>query len=41
MDREAPEMAKAFDAFVKLKAINTRWDDRYFDVESTTCTRPA
>ncbi len=29
-----PEMAKAFDAFVKLKAINTRWDERYFYVES-------
>ena len=30
----APEMAKAFEAFVKLKAIKTRWDDRYFYVES-------
>ena len=29
-----PEMAKAFAAFVKLKAINTRWDDRYFYLES-------
>ena len=29
-----PEMAKAFEAFVKLKAIKTRWDDRYFYVES-------
>lgn len=29
-----PEMAKAFAAFVKLKAINTRWDDRFFYVES-------
>lgn len=30
----APEIAKAFDPFVKLKAIQTRWDDRYFYVES-------
>jgi len=30
----APELAKAFEAFVKLKAIRTRWDDRYFYVES-------
>ncbi|MFO1042964.1 MAG: YHYH protein [Planctomycetaceae bacterium] len=30
----APEMAKSFEAFVKLKAIKTRWDDRYFYVES-------
>ena len=29
-----PEIAKAFSAFVKLKTINTRWDDRYFYVES-------
>ncbi|MCX7418939.1 MAG: YHYH protein [Planctomycetia bacterium] len=29
-----PEMTKAFAAFVKLKAINTRWDDRFFYVES-------
>ena len=29
-----PNMAKAFEAFVKLKAIKTRWDDRYFYVES-------
>lgn len=29
-----PEMAKAFEAFVKLKAIKTRWDERYFYVES-------
>ncbi len=29
-----PEMAKAFAAFVKLKAINTRWDDRFLYVES-------
>ncbi len=33
-DAEAPQMAKAFEAFVKLKAINTRWDERYFYVES-------
>jgi hypothetical protein len=30
----APDMAKAFEAFVKLKAIKTRWDDRFFYVES-------
>ena len=30
----APEIAKAFEAFVKLKAVKTRWDDRYFFVES-------
>ena len=29
-----PGMARAFEAFVKLKAIRTRWDDRYFYVES-------
>ncbi|GDY10703.1 hypothetical protein LBMAG52_41910 [Planctomycetia bacterium] len=33
-DDNMPQMAKAFEAFVKLKAINTRWDDRYFYVES-------
>ncbi len=33
-DAEAPQMAKAFEAFVKLKAISTRWDERYFYVES-------
>ena len=27
-------MAKAFEAFVKRKTIKTRWDDRYFYVES-------
>jgi hypothetical protein len=32
--RPAPEMAKAFDAFAKLKAITYSWDDRYFYVES-------
>ena len=32
---KAPDMAKPFAAFVKLKAINTHWDDRYFYVEST------
>lgn len=31
---QVPEMAAAFEAFVKLKAIKTRWDDRYFYVES-------
>lgn len=30
----APEIAKAFEAFVKRKAITTRWDDRFFYVES-------
>ncbi len=29
-----PDMAQAFEAFVKLKAISTRWDDRYFYLES-------
>ena len=33
-DAEAPQIAKAFEAFVKLKAINTRWDNRYFYIES-------
>ena len=32
--RETPEIARAFEAFVKLKAIQTRWDDRFFYVES-------
>ncbi len=31
---QAPEMAAAFEAFVKTKAIRTRWDDNYFYVES-------
>ena len=31
---KVPEIAKAFAAFVKLKAINTLWDDRFFYVES-------
>ncbi|MCX7395694.1 MAG: YHYH protein [Planctomycetales bacterium] len=31
---KTPEMAKAFEAFVKLKTIKTRWDERYFYVES-------
>ena len=31
---KTPEMAKAFAAFVQLKAIQTRWDDRFFYVES-------
>ncbi len=31
---QVPEIAKAFEAFVKLKAIQTRWDDRFFYVES-------
>lgn len=29
-----PEMANSFEPFVKLKAIKTRWDDRWFYVES-------
>lgn len=29
-----PEMARAFEAFVKTKAIKTRWDNDYFYVES-------
>ncbi len=34
-DRDkAPDMAQAFEAFVQLKAIKTRWDDRFFYVES-------
>ena len=32
--KSVPEMAKAFEAFVKLKAIKTRWDERYFYLES-------
>lgn len=31
---QVPAIAKAFEAFVKLKAIQTRWDDRFFYVES-------
>ena len=31
---QTPDMAKAFDAFVKLKTIKTRWDERYFYVGS-------
>jgi len=31
---DAPEIAKAFEAFVKTKAIRTRWDERFFYVES-------
>ena len=29
-----PELAKSFEAFVKLKAIRTRWDERFFYIES-------
>jgi phosphatidylethanolamine-binding protein (PEBP) family uncharacterized protein len=32
--QKAPLIASHFDPFVKLKAIQTRWDDRYFYVES-------
>ena len=31
---QVPEISKAFETFVKLKAIKTRWDDRFFYVES-------
>ncbi len=31
---QAPDMAQAFAAFVKLQAIKTRWDERFFYVES-------
>ena len=31
---QPPEIAKTFDAYVNLKAIRTRWDDRFFYVES-------
>lgn len=31
---QPPAIAAAFEAFVKLKAIQTRWDDRFFYVES-------
>ena len=31
---KAPDIAKAFEAFVKTKAIKTRWDERFFYVES-------
>lgn len=31
---QAPEIARAFEVFAKRKAITTRWDDRYFYVES-------
>lgn len=33
-DANAPAIAKAFEPFVKTKAIRTRWDDRFFYVES-------
>ncbi|MBC8112936.1 MAG: YHYH protein [Candidatus Saccharimonas sp.] len=31
---KASDIAKVFEAFVKLKAIKTRWDERFFYVES-------
>ena len=31
---KTPDMAQAFEAFVKLRAIKTRWDDHFFYVES-------
>ncbi len=33
-DEKRPEIAKAFDAFLKTKAIRTRWDENFFYVES-------
>lgn len=33
-ENESPGMAAAFDPFVKLKAIKTRWDEEYFYIES-------
>ncbi|MFM2093295.1 MAG: hypothetical protein RIS70_419 [Planctomycetota bacterium] len=32
--KESPLIANHFDPFVKLKAIRTRWDDKFFYVES-------
>ncbi len=34
-DQQQPEIAKAFRPFVETDAIKTRWDDRYFYVESS------
>ncbi len=31
---KSPEMARAFEAFVKTQSIQTRWDENYFYVES-------
>jgi hypothetical protein len=33
-NRPEPEIARAFETFAKLKAINTYWDERFFYVES-------
>ena len=33
-DDKRPEIATAFDAFLKTKAIRTRWDENFFYVES-------
>lgn len=33
-NKDAPLIANHFDPFVKLKAIQTRWDEKYFYVES-------
>ena len=33
-DEKRPEIATAFDAFLKTKAIRTRWDENFFYVES-------
>ena len=34
VDEKRPEIAKAFEAFLKTKAIRTRWDENFFYVES-------
>ncbi len=34
VDEKRPDIAKAFDAFLKTKAIRTRWDENFFYVES-------
>ena len=34
VDEKRPDIAKAFDAFMKTKAIRTRWDENFFYVES-------
>jgi phosphatidylethanolamine-binding protein (PEBP) family uncharacterized protein len=33
-DEKVPEIAQAFEAFLKAKAIRTRWDENFFYVES-------
>ena len=34
VEGKRPEIAKAFDAFLKTKSIHTRWDENFFFVES-------